>query len=306
MSQEINDNLKLVVSPTLEVVKRKVAAIKKLEDETIDICENEEQLEQLVIESTDYELYTKQNIARFSEFLNKNFTTNADRKVQRSVEKASANFRLPKLEIVKFAGKPTKWQIFIDSYETATNSSSNLNNIEKLNYLRCYLEGDVLHTIPGLTLTNENYNKVLDLLKNRYGNPQLIISAHKNELLKSKKITSDKDLTGLRKFFDNIESHVRSLQGLGIESKSYGSLLAPIILERLPDQLKLIISRNLKSEIWDLHKILLLINEELRARESCILPSNSFNSISNDEKQGGKNNLSHFESPTSGSALYAN
>ena len=78
-SQEINDDLKLVSPSTLEVVKRKVAATKKLEDETIDICENEEQLEQLVIESTDYELYTKQNIARFSEFLNKSFSTNRDR-----------------------------------------------------------------------------------------------------------------------------------------------------------------------------------------------------------------------------------
>ena len=78
-SQEINDDLKLVSPSTLEVVKRKVAATKKLEDETIDICENEEQLEQLVIESTDYKLYTKQNIARFSEFLNKSFSTNRDR-----------------------------------------------------------------------------------------------------------------------------------------------------------------------------------------------------------------------------------
>ena len=51
------------------------------------------------------------------------------------------------------------------------------------------------------------------------------------------------------KFFDNIESHVRRLQGLGIESKNYGYLLAPIILERLSHQLKLIISQNLKSEI---------------------------------------------------------
>ena len=127
-----------------------------------------------------------------------------------------------------------------------------------------------------------------------------------NELLKSKKITSGKDLTGLHNFFDNIESHVRSLQFLGIESKNYGSLLAPIILERLLDQLKLIINRSLKRETWDLDKTLLRINEKLRAREICIIPTNSFNSISDDEKQGGKNNLSHFESPTSRSALYSN
>lgn len=78
ISPKITDDSKLVVTSTLKVVKRKVAAIKSLEDETIDICENEEQLEQLVIESTDYEIYTKKNIARFSEFLNKNFSTKTD------------------------------------------------------------------------------------------------------------------------------------------------------------------------------------------------------------------------------------
>ena len=85
-----------------------MAAIKKLENEAIDICEKEEQLEELVIESTDYEIYTKQNIARFSEFLNINFSTNTDRKVQTNADQASANVRLPKLEILKFAGDPTK------------------------------------------------------------------------------------------------------------------------------------------------------------------------------------------------------
>ena len=107
--QKINDDLKLVVTSTLEVVKRKVAAIKKLEDETIDIWENKEQLEQLVIESTYYEIYTKQNIAGFSEFVNKNLPINTDRKVQSNVERASANVRLPKLDILNFAREPRKW-----------------------------------------------------------------------------------------------------------------------------------------------------------------------------------------------------
>ena len=104
--QKINDDLKLVVTSTLEIVKRKVASIKKLEDETMDIWENKEQLEQLVIESTDYEIYTKQNIARFSEFLNKNFSTNTDRKIQSNVEKASANVQYTKPGKI---GKPHWW-----------------------------------------------------------------------------------------------------------------------------------------------------------------------------------------------------
>ena len=34
--------------------------------------------------------------------------------------------------------------------------------------------GDALHTIAGLPLTNENYNKALDLLKNRFATNNLI------------------------------------------------------------------------------------------------------------------------------------
>ena len=34
--------------------------------------------------------------------------------------------------------------------------------------------GDALHTIEGLPLTNENYNKALDLLKNRFATNNLI------------------------------------------------------------------------------------------------------------------------------------
>ena len=66
------------------------------------------------------------------------------------------------------------------------------------------------------------------------------------ELLKSKKITSGKDLTGLCTFFDIIELNAHSFRGLA-------SLLTPIILEG-----------NLKSELWDLDVILWLSNEELR------------------------------------------
>ena len=59
------------------------------------------------------------------------------------------------------------------------------------------------------------------------------------------------------------------LDGLGINSQEHRALLAPVIIEGLPHQLKLIIGRNIKDKIWDLTKILSVINEELIARENC-------------------------------------
>ena len=77
-----------------------------------------------------------------------------------------------------------------------------------------------------------------------------------NELLKLKQITSDHDVKAIRLFYDNTENHVKSLDGLGINSEEYGALLSPAIIERLPHQLKLIIGRNIKDRICGLTKIL--------------------------------------------------
>ena len=52
-----------------------------------------------------------------------------------------------------------------------------------------------------------------------------------NQLLKLKQITSDRNVKAIRLFYDNIENHVRTLDGLGINSKEYGALLASAIIE---------------------------------------------------------------------------
>ena len=63
----------------------------------------------------------------------------------------------------------------------------------------------------------------------------------------------------MRKFFYDVTSHVRSLVNLGVESPTYGSLLCPIIVAKLPNELRLIISRNSNDDNWNLTKILDLI-----------------------------------------------
>ena len=41
-----------------------------------------------------------------------------------------------------------------------------------------------MNTIEELSLTNDNYIKALELLEDRYGNKQAIITAHAKNLLK--------------------------------------------------------------------------------------------------------------------------
>ena len=130
-----------------------------------------------------------------------------------------------------------------------------------------FLERDALHAIAGFSLTNDNYKEALELLQNRYGNMQQIMAAHINALVKMSSVDIE-DLSGFRKFFDDVISHVRSMVNLGVESRTCRLLLCPIIPEKLPNELRSIISRNNNENNWNFTKTLDLINVESKAHEA--------------------------------------
>jgi len=40
--------------------------------------------------------------------------------------------------------------------------------------------------------------------------------------------------------YDQIEIKIRSLQALGIKAESYGSLLIPVVMEKIPEEFRLV------------------------------------------------------------------
>ena len=71
----------------------------------------------------------------------------------------------------------------------------------------------------------------------------------------------------LRPLYDSIESNVRALNAVGIESAHVGPLLIPLALEKLPNVIQLQISRRLGKNKWDIEDFLRNINE-ITAREN--------------------------------------
>ena len=72
----------------------------------------------------------------------------------------------------------------------------------------------------------------------------------------------------LRTLYDNIESNTRALKSVGIESEHFGPLLIPIVLEKIPNVIRLQISRKLGKDNWNIDEFLKCIREEISARES--------------------------------------
>ena len=86
-------------------------------------------------------------------------------------------------------------------------------------------------------------------------------------LLNVEAVASQHDLKGLRHLYDLIESHVRALKSLGVSSESYGALLSSVLLSRLPHELRLIVSRKINDDDWNLDNLMKEMEREIDARE---------------------------------------
>eukprot|EP00794_Sanderia_malayensis_P009367 gene9367-10354_t len=146
-----------------------------------------------------------------------------------------------------------------------------------MKYLQGLLSGPAAETIKGLSLSEENYDEAFELLKRRFGNKQIIISKHIENIMEMPKVTSLFELKKLRLLFDKTETAVRSLRSIGIPIESYGTVLSPVIMSKIPNELRLIISRK-TSDVWELDDILNYFGEELTLREQCSFSSIDSNS----------------------------
>ena len=93
---------------------------------------------------------------------------------------------------------------FWGQFKAAIHSSIKLNNIDKHNYLTSYLKDEPLDTIQGLTLSSENYARAVDILHERYGNKEILISSQMDVLVKLPKVASMIDIPHLRKILNSL------------------------------------------------------------------------------------------------------
>ena len=115
-----------------------------------------------------------------------------------------------------------------------------------------------------------NYDEAVEILKARFGNKQQIINRHMEILLSLDCVTSHHNIEGLRKLFDTLESNVRSLKALGVPHESYGSLLSSILMNKLPQDFRLVVAREMGDDDWQLGRLLAIFKRELEARERAV------------------------------------
>ena len=128
------------------------------------------------------------------------------------------------------------------------------------------LEGAAARTIQGLTLNEANYNSAIELLQDQYRKPQHIISAHMEEIIKLPACSGERP-SALRYVYDKVNVNIRGLASMGVKEQ-YGSLLIPIIMTKLPQDLRLRVTYETDKEIWEIYELMPVIKKEVEAREA--------------------------------------
>nr|XP_054606831.1 uncharacterized protein LOC129166991 [Nothobranchius furzeri] len=145
--------------------------------------------------------------------------------------------RIPLPEPSIFSGDPLKYSDWKLSFQTLIDQK-NIQNKEKIYYLRKYVGGQVKNALDGYFLlgTESAYVSAWEILEERYGNPFTVATAYRDKLQAWAKI-GPKDSTDLREFADFLRSceaamvHIKALEILNDCSENRK------ILAKLPDWL---------------------------------------------------------------------
>jgi len=162
--------------------------------------------------------------------------------------------KLPKLTLPRFDGDNTKLRAFWDSFESAVDDNPGLLVTHKFNYLNSLLEGAAARSIQGLSVSEKSYVAAKEILKEQFGKTQTIITAHMEKLLQVPKCSGER-ASHLRLVYDKIYANVRGLEALGVKAEEYGSFLIPVIMAKLPSEVRLQIARVTTRDVWKVDEL---------------------------------------------------
>ena len=244
---------------------RKAGTLSKLDEEILEEVGDDAQMLTEIEGAETIQNSIQEQLMKIDKALKPDVDT---KPVGRSSEKL--HMKMPKFECSTFHGDPKKWIAFRDSFNVSV-STRDISDVEKFNYLRMYLKGEALRAIDGLAVTNENYSEAYEILEKRFGNKQIIVNSHMEELCNIDDVTDDDDTKGLRRLYDTVEVNLRSLRALKVDPQQYGTLLVPIIKKSLPGEVVLLLSRKFDSnlDLWVLDDLMNELRLEIEARERC-------------------------------------
>jgi hypothetical protein len=147
--------------------------------------------------------------------------------------------KLPKIEIRKFDGNLREWLGFWSQFQKIHDDTA-LHASDKFQYLvQSMVPGTRAHKlVNSYPQTADNYPSVIAALKDRFGDKVLLTEVYVRQLLKLviRNVGKPKNVT-LTAMYDELESHLRALETLGVTQEQSAAFLYPLVESSLPEEI---------------------------------------------------------------------
>lgn len=151
--------------------------------------------------------------------------------------------RLPKITIPVFDGKYTQWTTFRDLFLSLIHNNVELDDVQRLHYLKTLLAGEAMQLIRHIPITQDNYEKCWDMLRSRYDNKRFMSNCIFKRLFQQRNILVE-SASGLKQLLDVTTDCLHELSNLGIDISTWDVIIIYIISLKLDVETR---------KQWELH-----------------------------------------------------
>ncbi|UYV67221.1 hypothetical protein LAZ67_4004428 [Cordylochernes scorpioides] len=148
------------------------------------------------------------------------------------------NVKLPELALKSFDGSLEGWLPWWAQF-SKIHENKNLSDSDRFLYLRQAIvpNSEAYRVVASYPVTGANYVLAVQALQERFGDPNILTELYVRRLLNSVISNVKKENRNLSSLYDELSSHLRSLETLGIDPQLSGIFLYPLVESSLPSDI---------------------------------------------------------------------
>ncbi|CAG9122367.1 unnamed protein product [Plutella xylostella] len=151
----------------------------------------------------------------------------------------NSNIRLPKISIPTFSGKYDEWVTFRDLFDSLIRTNDSLDEVQKLHYLKGYLEGEAEQLVRHIPISRDNFEVCWKQLESRYNNKKYLANCILKRMFGQKPLQGE-SAGAIKELLDTTNECLHALLNLGVDIKSWDIMVIYVISLKLdPESRKL-------------------------------------------------------------------
>lgn len=138
---------------------------------------------------------------------------------------------LPKLKIPEFDGKISAWNNFHELFTEVIHKNVNINNAEKMHYLKSVVRGEAARLIAHLQSSGDNYMGAYTILVKRYENTRILLGKLLDSIMEVPQLY-DETCTGLKHMHDTVFECMMGIANLKIDTNNWDAIITHILIKK--------------------------------------------------------------------------